>query len=394
MSIQRRAWQANGVCYDLVFYTPWIGSILSTEKALPPGGAERQILMLATELARRGQRVALIVFGRPQTLPTTVEGVEIVPRTAYRTSPGAIDKLVEVLLIWRSLWCTPSATIVFRGAGTELGVIGLFTRLTRRRFVYSSANIADFEPRKLIPNRAYALIHDLGIRLSDQIVVQTEEQARICEAKFGRRPMLIKSLAGLAEPQKSAPEAFLWVGRLTSYKRPLQYLALARALPEARFWMVGVPTPHHEGDLALIDEVRAGVDGIPNLELLSPRSHAAIGELMSRAVAAVNTADFEGMSNVLLEAWSRGVPALVLTHDPDDVVAAYQLGGFAGGSFQRFVALGREQWATRQNREALAQRCRDYISANHAPAIVADQWLSALPPQTATGGSGGQIPSR
>ena len=47
---------------------------------------------------------------------------------------------------------------------------------------------------------------------------------------------------------------------------------------------------------------------------------------MCRAVAAVNTSEFEGMPNVLLEAWSRGVPALVLHYDPGGVVRAHRLG--------------------------------------------------------------------
>ena len=38
----------------LPFYTPWIGSMLSPRKSLPPGGAETQILMLAKALAARG----------------------------------------------------------------------------------------------------------------------------------------------------------------------------------------------------------------------------------------------------------------------------------------------------------------------------------------------------
>ena len=75
---------------------------------------------------------------------------------------------------------------------------------------------------------------------------------------------------------------------------------------------------------------------------------------MSRAVASVNTADFEGMPNVLLEGWSRGVPALVLRHDPGGVISAYGLGAFAHGSREGLVSLAREQWRTRHAREELS----------------------------------------
>jgi glycosyltransferase involved in cell wall biosynthesis len=196
---------------------------------------------------------------------------------------------------------------------------------------------------------------------------------------------MIKSLEPLAESQSQAPEAFLWVGRLVSYKCPLEYIALARSFPEAKFWMIGVPEPHLDGEQPLAQDVIAEAEKVRNLELLPPQPHDAIENLMGRAVASVNTADFEGMPNVLLEAWCRGVPALVLTHDPDGVVEKHGLGGFANGSADRLVELAREQWASRDDRRLLSQRCRTYIQTHHAPELVTRQWLEVLSPGASTG---------
>jgi hypothetical protein len=103
---------------------------------------------------------------------------------------------------------------------------------------------------------------------------------------------------------------------------------------------------------------------------------------MSRAVASVNTAEFEGMPNVLLEAWTRGVPALVLLHDPGEVVSKHQIGAFANGSPERLVTLARELWSKRADtayREHVGQLCRAYIAANHAPDAVIGKWSEILP---------------
>jgi glycosyltransferase involved in cell wall biosynthesis len=365
--------------FDVMFYTPWIGSILSRVESMPPGGAETQILMLARALAAQGARVAIIVFGHPSDLPRMIDGVTIVTRPPYHRPTGARARIAEAVRIWRALWRVPALVVVQRGSGTELAVIAVFAKLTGRSFVYSSAHIADFD-RRLISRPAFVRLQDLGMRLADLIVVQTPEQAQRCEAKLARRPVLINSLAVLENPPVGPPEAFLWVGRLNSYKRPLEYLELARALPEARFWMVAVPLPHHEGDRLLIDEVISRAAEVPNLELLPPRSHEEVGSLMSRAVAAVNTAEFEGMPNVLLEAWSRGVPALVLHYDPGGVVRAHRLGAFAEGSLERLAEFAREQWLDREGRgrEELSRRCRAYIGSHHSPELVARQWLEAL----------------
>lgn len=364
--------------YDVVFYTPWIGRLLSSTRTLPPGGAETQVLMLAKALARAHMRVAVIAYGRASEFPRQVDGVTIVPRPEYEIRRPLVGKLAEIFHIWRALWNARSRTIVNRGAGVQLGLIAIYARLSRTRLVFASANVVDFEYEKITSKRRDLLLYRLGVRLADAIVVQTEEQVDMCRSAFGRRPIVIKSIEPLAEVRDHIPVAFLWVGRLVSYKRPLEYIELARALPEATFWMVGVPISHHDDDQHVAAAAMEKARDVPNLLMLPPMPHAEVGALMGRAVASVNTADFEGMPNVLLEAWARGVPALVLTHDPGGVVSREGLGGFAAGSSTRLVELARAQWVTRGDRRALAERCRAYIETHHAPERIAAEWRQVL----------------
>jgi len=370
--------------FDVLFYTPWIGSILSQSGRMPPGGAETQILMVAKGLAERGVRTAVIAFGEPDELPREVDGVAVLARAPYRKR-RLVGKLAETAIIWRALWGAPSEAIVYRGVGLELLLLAMYARVARRRLVFSSANIVDFDCRKLLAKRRDAAMYELGVRLADTIVVQTEEQVRMCQRTFRRRPVLIKSIAPLAQQQTATPQAFLWVGRLVTYKRPLEYVALARAIPEARFWMIAVPPPR-EDEQWVAERVGSEASTLPNLELLPPRPRSEVEDLMSRAVASVNTAEFEGMPNVLLEAWTRGVPALVLTHDPGGVIASHQIGAFADGSHDRLVTLARDMWARRtdaEHRDRLGGLCRDYIAANHAPNSVVKQWTEILRVPTA-----------
>ena len=86
---------------------------------------------------------------------------------------------------------------------------------------------------------------------------------------------------------------------------------------------------------------------------------------MGRAVAVVSTSDFEGMPNVFLEGWARGVPALALRHDPDATIATHGVGWFAGGDAERFAAQVREAWSTRGDQRELSARCRELAARRH-----------------------------
>ncbi|MGZ4203618.1 MAG: hypothetical protein ACXVRH_16335, partial [Thermoleophilaceae bacterium] len=113
-------------------------------------------------------------------------------------------------------------------------------------------------------------------------------------------------------------------------------------------------------------------------ELLAARPHAELAPLLDAAVAVVSTSLSEGMPNVFLEGWSRGVPALALAHDPDGVIERERVGGFAGGSEARLAELARELWEGRGERAELATRCRGYVEREHAPGSVADRWQALL----------------
>jgi glycosyltransferase involved in cell wall biosynthesis len=204
------------------------------------------------------------------------------------------------------------------------------------------------------------------------------EQTRMCEETFNREPALINSIAEPAEQRTGTPEAFLWIARLVWYKRPLEYVELARSLPNARFRMVGVRVPLASGEDDLIDEVERAAAEVPNLELLPPRPRQELLELVDAAVAIVNTADFEGMPNIFLEGWARGVPALALTHDPDGVIESHDLGWFAHGSKEQLTELAHAAWEQRGDQAAVAQRCRAYVQDEHSAAAVGARWQEAL----------------
>lgn len=360
---------------DVVFYMPWITPLLTSHGAKSTGGAETQILLLARALARRGRRVAIIVFDIGDAFGGEVDGVRMIRRPSWRGSRGLLGKAAELVIIPSVMARTGAGAFVQRSAGVATGLVAVGAKLRGRHFIYSSANVIDFDLRRL-EGRANVALYHVGIRLANTIVVQTEEQRDLCRKRFNREPVLIRSLCEPAELRTAGPDHFLWIGRVRDYKDPLAFVRLARSVPQARFSMVAVD--ERAGPSALMRAVRHEAEDVENLELLEPRPRRELMSLISTAVAIVNTAEYEGMPNIFLEGWARGVPALALRHDPDGVIARERLGAYAAGSADGLAALAAEMWRDRDSQAEVAQRCRDYVEREHGIDAVAGRWETAL----------------
>jgi glycosyltransferase involved in cell wall biosynthesis len=365
--------------YDVAFYVPWMTPLMLASAAESwPGGAETQVMLLSRALAERGLAVCLVVFDVPGAeVPESFHGVDVVIRPPWFAGGNILGQLREVVATRSALRGVDATVVVTRTAGINAGLVGLWTKLSRRQFVYSSASLRDFKYDSVLVKWYDRILFRLGVALADKIVVQTEEQVRLCRGRFRRTPILIRSVSEPAEQSRHKPEAFLWVGRVDANKRPLEFVELARSLPDARFWMVASPSSG-PGNAQLWEQIEREAPTLSNLALLPPRRRPALLELMARAVAVVSTSQFEGMPNIFLEAWARGIPALALSHDPDGIISQYGLGGFAQGRRDRLVELARDLWDSRAIYNERAARCRAYVSRNHSPEAVSAEWARAL----------------
>ncbi|MDX6691733.1 MAG: hypothetical protein QOG15_3190 [Solirubrobacteraceae bacterium] len=353
---------------EVVFFTPYAGPLITGSGST--GGAETQLILVARALRARGRRVALAVFGEADGLPTDLDGI---PITALPRPPsgGGRARLVAGLL--RRV---DADVFVQRAAGSYTGVVGLAAQIRRRRFIYSSASDFDFDPLYFDHDPTARRLFPVGIRCAHTIVVQTDAQAALCRSAWGREGFVIRSIAEAAAQRTAEPEAFLWIGRMVDYKRPEAFVELAARVPHARFWMVGDPSPR----------VRALAKQRPNVELLPARPRTELSALLDRAVAVVSTSVKEGMPNVFLEGWARGVPALALAHDPDGIIERHGLGAVAGDSPARLAELATKAWDARSRQQDVAARCRDHVARKHAAGEIAAQWERALALSRVRGG--------
>jgi glycosyltransferase involved in cell wall biosynthesis len=373
--------------HDVAIYAP-AAACLYERRPQVTGGAERQTTMLASGLSRAGLRVAHIVLPVEDPDPARAGRVTLVQRRLVTTRRSPIARSAQLREVWSALAEADAGVYVFRSGLPALGVTALFCRARRRRLIFASSIDLDFTLEFYDGRRPELELYKFGVRSADAVVVQSRRQEELARAAFPRlsRVVEIPSLAEDAAPSAAVPEAFFWVGRLDQYKQPLRYVELAESLPDARFWMVarrldpersgGSPGTGH--DAALEQEVYERAARLPNLELLEQRPHGAAMELVERSVAVVNTGRAEGMPNLFLEAWARGIPVLSYEFDPDSRIAREGLGVSAEGSPERFRDGARRLWEGRDDRSELAGRVRRYLESTHGIDAVSSRWQQLI----------------
>lgn len=377
--------------HDVVIFAPRAWCYYERSATQGGGGAERQMYLLAHRLAERGLKVAHYVYevadpALDPSLPLTL--VQAPHPTAYLSRAAVAARMKEV---WTGLNRADASVAVIRGWNGTLGVAGAWARLRGRRLVFSGANISDFtdsashgahDPRKYL--------FAAGIRMADAVVVQTDEQIDLARERHPTivPPRQISSFAELGPVPERAGEAFLWVSRLVDYKRPLLYADLAEAVPEATFWMVPIQSTDEGWSFEeTVAELRRRAERLPNLHLLDQRSHGELQALMTRAIAVVNTSEFEGVPNTWLEGWARGIPALTYSFDPDGRIAANGIGVSAGGSWPAFADGARSLWERREDRGGLTPAAHRYAATVHGEAVT-DAWAELVSDLAGTVGRG------
>jgi glycosyltransferase involved in cell wall biosynthesis len=357
--------------FDIAIHAPHAAAIYTRNGRDGVGGAELQTFYLARMLAAAGLDVCHIVVDRPD-LPDSYEGVRLV----RQAMPHHHNIAQYTQSVTDALRRADAKIYVQRTGSYETGIVALWARARRRRFVFASSSLLDVMDGTAHTRTVNRLGASLGMRLADVLVMQTDEQLARLHGRRASRARVIRSFCEVPDSRSAeSREAFLWIGGLIDYKDPLAYVELARRLPEARFWMVGTPRDGH-ADIAA--QVAAAAERLPNLELLPSRPRADLLPLYERAVAVVNTSLFEGFPNTFMEGWARGTPALSLRIDPDGIVSRHGLGTVAGADGDRLAAAAVDLWERRDDLETLSQRTYRYVRDEHAPNGVAARWVSLL----------------
>lgn len=346
------------------------------------GGAELQTVLLARQLVAAGLRVAHIIWPVDEPGPRDELSPDLVERPAHAGVGGLQGQLTETRSLWRGLESADAATYIFRTGRSQLILGAAFCRAHRRNLIFSGANDLDFTFDRTLTgapeSRVHRALSKWALSSSRTIVTQTDRQLELARRALPRHRCLrvIPSFVEPAAPTTAEADAFVWVGRLADYKRPLEYIELARACPRWRFKMIYFAERATPSELLAELESRAA--SLPNLDLLGRLPRPRVLATIERSYAVVSTSSFEGVPNVFLEAWARSVPVLSLECDPGGQITARRAGLLAGGSRERFAQQAGQLAGEPRLRAKLGANGRAYVNEVHEPDAVGRRWKQLL----------------
>jgi glycosyltransferase involved in cell wall biosynthesis len=158
-------------------------------------------------------------------------------------------------------------------------------------------------------------------------------------------------------------------------KRPEILLDLAERFPNLRFTMIAPMAKGHESYRQGLEQRAARLENVTFIDYVPVDQ---IHDYFADCDLLVQTSEYEGFPNVLLQAWSAGRPVLT-SFDPDGVVRRYGLGYVAQERAQlesilRTLVQGDAVVELRQ----FGANARGYIERYHAADVVMPELCRCL----------------
>ncbi|HWL95082.1 MAG TPA: glycosyltransferase family 4 protein [Phycisphaerae bacterium] len=372
---------------DICFVAPnAFPSLSGREDLVHIGGAERQQIAVARELARTGLRVCFVTHDHGQEDGSTFDGIRVF-KTCARQAGLPVLRFIHPR--WTGLWGAMNranaAAYYQRTAGAETGQAAFWCRRRNRPFIVSIASDRDCTPSMIARfSRRERWLYLYGLRRADCVIAQTLRQKTLLHGNFAITARVIPSVArSMPAPGTTVehlqgdpwPQRVLWIGRFFAAKRIDRLFEVARCCSTVAFEVIG-------GDRrGAIDFCRM------NLRLDSKDIPANItfhGVVPDRAMSfhyasgslLLCTSDYEGFPNTFLEAWTHGIP-VVSTVDPDAVIQTHKLGIHARSVPEVCDAI-QGMFHDRRAWELSSMNARLYVERFHKLSTAADAYRQVL----------------
>ena len=345
---------------------------LSQNKAIKTiGGAELQQIFIGKALRDRGYDVSYVTLDYGQPDGEVIDNLKIIK--SFDPEEGIFGirfYYPRLYKLWNALKRANADVYYVRCATFLPGILAIFCKIHDKKFYFAGAHDTDFIPHQLrFHIRRDKILYKYGIRHAHKIIVQSNKQKNLLWKYFRMNCAVIHNFFPFQAVQlpTSQRQYILWVSTIRSWKRPFQFIELAKAFPSEKFVMIGGPA---EGkDASLFDKIRKMAAQVTNLSFLGFQPLDITESYFDKCKIFVNTSVYEGFPNTFLQSWNRGIPVLSYV-DPDNVIRKNKLGLVVDSDRQLHESLSEFL----SNPSWDYGHILDYFTKNHSSKIM-DQYV-------------------
>lgn len=307
----------------ICFINSFVYHIYNPRLNKPFGGAEVQLYFIIESL-KKTKKYQVSVLGQMYNVPkkTEVSGVNFWNVHDNRNRP--LRNFINQCKFIYYLYSIKADVYVLRSMGVEAGIIGIYCKFMKKKFVYMVAHEWDVSGLYAKDNGLTGKFSVWGMRQASLILVQSREQKDMLKNNYGRDSELFPTIYDIPDTILPITERdyILWVGRIEEWKHPEIFLELAKIMPDQKFVMIVAQGNYEE----LYNSIRKQVAALTNVEYIEQVPFVKIDNYFKHAKLFINTSDYEGFPNTYVQAAKNGTPVLALRVNPDNILIQHQFG--------------------------------------------------------------------
>lgn len=295
------------------------------------GGAEMQQVLIGEGMKMAGDEISYITLDYGQDEKVEIDGITIFK--CYENNKGApLIRFFHPRLtgLWRAMNRADADVYHLMGYGYEVGLAALWCRFKKRTLLYAIAADLDCLPDLYyMPKKYERMLYTYGIKHASAVISQTDQQKSDLKENFNVESVTICNCTRTPSKEYANKKRYVvngkitvaWIGRFIEIKRMEWLYECAERAKEIDFLVAGWG---EDGDRYFKEMLNRGKE-LGNVSLLGRLSPEEIDSVYKKTDILLCTSIREGLPNVFMEAWARGIP-IVSTVDPQNAINTNGLG--------------------------------------------------------------------
>lgn len=272
------------------------------------GGAERQIILLSNQLAKRGHEVTLCVLAENHSPYVIDDFVNVVDMTnVEKNVSSTFRKIINRLIAFRRVVKQIAPDIIINYNLQSAYFSLTINRRIRKKVVYSERG----DPYDSEYSGLLGMIRDITVWKMDGLVFQSEGARDFFSDSIKKKSIVIHNSVRVPQEQYPLPtvreKRIINVGRLHPQKNQKllieSFAHVSKIFPDYVLEIYGDGELHDE-----LQRLIANYGLSERVVIYSSRSD--LWDCIYKASLFVLTSDFEGMPNALMEAMALGLPCI------------------------------------------------------------------------------------